>query len=206
MIKNLILLFALLSVNLGFAQQKTPPKKICLTEEEFAATLQALEDLLKANQKLLKIAKEYEEVLASTPKIEIEPLVVVMDEKSRVFLQEKVPGTLNLGSLNYDLQLKIGGTVAKREPPPYGFNLKFKASYLYSFETNRDGEVQGHHSGGIGIEPFYYKHYNINLIIGSRFVGPALGFDITEHFGILAGVGLNWTRSSAIFVGTSFDF
>lgn len=210
-ILNLLFASSLLTISSNliaeqFLSQQKKNTNICLTEQEFQEITKALEDLLSANEKLLKIAKEYEQLLSSTPLITISPLLLIIDDKSRTFLQEKVPGKLSFGNLNYDLDLKVQGTIAKKIPPPYGFNLKFKATYLYSFEINKDGNLRGFHSGGLGIEPFYYKNFNANLIIGSRFIAPAIGYDITEHFGILLGVGLNWTRNSALFVGTSFDF
>lgn len=178
--------------------------KECATDNE--ELMKQLEDLINSNDQLLKKVKELEAIQSATPSLNLSPLNIIVDEEGRVYVKDQLIGDLTIGTLSYKVSMKLNTTIVKARQKEYGFNLKWKAVVVQSYERDGDNHLQSYTSGALGIEPFYYKQFNINLVIGPRLVGPAIGVDITEHFGILSGVGSLYNNNKAFFFGASFDF
>jgi hypothetical protein len=197
--KNFFVLF-LMSTQ-AFADTKATTDPSCPKE-----VIEQYEELIKSNDKLLEKAKQLEELQKSTPSLELEPVDIIVDKDGRVFIKDKVLGKLKFGDLTYDTIIKLNTQVIKANKQSYGFDLKFKAAAIQSYEIDEKGKLNTFASGALAIEPFYYKMYNLNLVIGPRLYAPAIGVDITEHFGGLVGIGFKYNDEKAFFLGAAFDF
>jgi len=206
-----ILLISLLFTAPAFSQNKNPPTteaacNNCLTDSELNEIANQLEALIKSNKELIKKAKELEELQKAQPSMTLDPLVIAIDKDGRVFVKDQLQGKLNIGNLDYDVAMKLDTQVVKAKKEEYGFNLTFKAGVLQNYERQDDGSITSYTSGALVIEPFYYRHYNANLVVGPRLYGPALGVDLTEHFDALVGLGLLYNNDKTFFLGAAFDF
>lgn len=185
-------------------QKLTQKSSDCIADNK--VLIKQLEDLLKSNEQLLIKVKELQTIESATPALKLDNLNIIVDKEGRVYVKDQLIGTLTVGSLSYKVSMKLNTTIAKARDKEYGFDLKWKAVVVESYERNADNKVEVFTSGALGIEPFYYKQFNINLIVGPRLFGPAVGMDITEHFDILTGVGSLYNSQKAFFFGGSFDF
>ena len=201
--KYLLLIILLFITNLQ-AQVKASSLPECISDNK--ELIKQLEDLIKSNDELIVKANELQVLESATPELKLDSLNIIVDKDGRVFVKDQLIGTLNVGPLSYKVSMKINTTIVKAREKEYGFDLKWKAVIIESYERDKDNKVKAITSGALGIEPFYYKQFNLNLIIGPRLYGPAIGVDITEHFDILTGVGSLYNSQKAFFFGASFDF
>lgn len=206
---KLIILMLLFFSQFCFAQSNfavSSDCQKCLTNKEYNQIIKQLEDLLQSNAELIKKAKQLETLQKATPKLELKPISIIVDKQGRVFVNDKVIGKLQIGELSYDVILKLKTQIVTAKSKQYGFGLRFKAVAVFSYELNDKEQLKTYTSPALGLEPFYYQDFNLNLLIGPRIYGPAIGIDITEHFATLIGIGFKYNNEKAFFLGTAFDF
>jgi hypothetical protein len=145
----------------------------------------------------LALANEKKCLQTTQPAFKLDPVVVVVDKEGRVYYSgdEPKPYTLKMSWCTYELTAtgKVALTVAKNEPPVWGFRFrpKFAGSYLFVDGFSSTKAVDG---VDIGIlwDLAYYKAVNFNIATGFRSVGAGLGLDITRNFGGYAGYAFSW--------------
>lgn len=201
MIKWLLLLF-FYSTSL---QAISPKKTISLTPQEYAQIIQRLEDLIESNKKLQKEVENYKQIQIAIPKLSLEPFNIFIDKSGRIFIRDMVSGDLEIGLLSYKVFVKINPKIVKANQE-YGFGIRYKAASIWNYEYDLFGDLVNFQSIALVVEPFYYHAYNVNFLIGPRLYGPALGADLTEHFGILGGLGFLYDDRKTFFIGAAFDF
>lgn len=164
--------------------------------------IQKLEELIHSNEEL---KKQLQNITETTPEIKLDSVSVTVDKDGRVFTKDAIEGTLHIGTLSYDILVKLKTTIVKAKEPQWGLKLKYKAVMLWNPEYNPQG-LKFPSSIGLGVEPFYYKNYSVNLIATTSLYGAALGYDITSHFNAIAGLGFLYNKENTIFLGGAFDF
>ena len=198
MFKKVILILALACASPAYAES---PYEKC--QRENRELVKKVEELLASNEELIEKLRTAE---TSTPEIQLEDLTVVVDKEGRIFIKDELKGKLQVGELSYDITIKLNTTIAKTPKSTFGFRLRPKAYILSTYELNSDDKMEQYTSGAVGFDLLYYKYVNINLLIGNRIYGPAVGVEITDHFGLVGGVGKKYNDDKALFVGASFDF
>jgi hypothetical protein len=178
----------------------------CLTQEQYNQVISQLQDLVTQNTALIAKVKQLEEIQAATPNLKLDPITIVVDESGRVFITDKVNGKLQIATLSYDVSMKLDTTILQPKQKEYGFALKYKAAVIENYEKDSKGELKSYTSGALVIEPFYYHSYSLNLVMGPRLYGPAVGIDLTQHFGALIGIGFEYSATQTFFFGGAFDF
>jgi len=131
------------------------------------------------------------------PKFQLDPIVIITDVEGRVYYSgsQPVPYSVTMKWCNYEVvgQGKLEVTVAKREPPVWGFRFrpKFAGSFLFvdAFKQSSAGEAV---DVGILWDLAYYRSFNLNVATGFRSVGAGLGMDVTKNFGVYAGYAFSW--------------
>lgn len=131
------------------------------------------------------------------PTIQLDPVTVVVDKNGRVYYSgaDPKPYTLKLSWCAYEVTAtgKVALTVARNEPPTWGFRFrpKFAGSYLFVDGFSSTKAIDGV-DVGILWDFLYYKSLNLNASTGFRSIGGGVGFDITSNFGIYAGYSFSW--------------
>ena len=202
--KSLILgLIIFLWSTKSFCEQSTLCEK-CLTQQEYNEIILHLEQLSKVNKQL---ATQLEKIQTQPPQLDLEPIEIVIDNQGRVFIKDKVKGTLQIADLNYKLDVKIKTVVVKSNKNQYGFGIKFKAVGIMNYEKNAD-KLETYSTGALGLETFYYDSFNFNIIGSPRLLGLAVGIDVTNHFDLLIGMGSTNEKDPkrSPFIGGAFDF
>lgn len=179
---------------------------VCLTNQEHDEVVKQLDELIKANVALLEKVKQLEEIQRASPDMQLEPLVITIDKDGRVFIKDQLVGKLKIGDLTYDVSMKLNTTIVRSKQAEYGFNLKLKAGVVQNYERLSTSEIKTYTSGALAIEPYYYRYFNLNAVVGPRLYGPAIGIDVTEHLAALIGLGFLYNDNKTFFIGTSFDF
>lgn len=197
MLNKIILVLALLATP---AYSESPFEQC---KRQKSQCIQKLEELIKSNDKLIE---ELRNIKAQTPKIQLESLELTVDQDFRIFTKDKIKGSIQIGTLSYDLIAKLKLTIVKIPKPELGLRLRPKAYALSSYELDSDDKIRQHNSAALGLDLFYYKYVNINLLLGYRMYGPAIGVDITDHFGLIGGIGIKYNDDKALFIGAGFDF
>ena len=178
----------------------------CLTKDQYNQVISQLQDLVNQNTALIAKVKQLEEIQAATPNLKLDPITITVDDSGRVFVTDKVSGKLQIATLSYDVNMKLDTIVLQPKQKEYGFALKYKAAVIENYEKDLKGELKSYTSGALAIEPFYYHNYSLNLVVGPRLYGPAVGIDITQHFGALIGIGFEYSATQTFFFGAAFDF
>ena len=186
--------------------QPSTSDQICLSRQQYNDTVNQLDQLIKSNQSLLEKAIKLEKIQQSTPNLNLDTLKIAIDKDGRVFVLDQLNGKLQIEDLNYNVNVKLNTSVVKTKQEQYGFNLSLKAAVLENYERQSDGSIKDYTSGALAIEPFYYKYFNINFVAGPRLFGPAFGVDITNHMGLLVGIGFRYDDTKTFFTGLAFDF
>lgn len=131
------------------------------------------------------------------PTIQLDPVTVVVDKDGRVYYSgaDPKPYTLKLSWCTYEVTAtgKVTLTVAKNEPPVWGFRFrpKFVGSYLFVDGFSSSKAIDGVDVGVLW-DFFYYKAFNVNVATGFRSIGGGFGFDITRNFGVYTGYAFSW--------------
>jgi hypothetical protein len=145
----------------------------------------------------IALAEEKKCLQTTQPTIQLDPVTVVVDKDGRVYYSgaDPKPYTMKLSWCSYELTAtgKVALTVAKNEPPVWGFRFrpKFMGSYLFVDGFSSSKAIDGV-DVGILWDFLYYKAINVNVATGFRSIGGGIGFDWTSNFGAYAGYGFSW--------------
>lgn len=146
---------------------------------------------------IITILEEKKCLQTTQPTIQLDPVTVVVDKDGRVYYSgsEPKPYTLKLSWCSYEVTAtgKVAMTVAKNEPPVWGFRFrpKFVGSYLFVDGFSSSEAIDGVDVGVLW-DLLYYKALNLNVATGFRSIGGGFGFDLTRNFGVYTGYGFSW--------------
>jgi len=144
----------------------------------------------------VKLLREKRCQLGEKPKFELDPIQIVIDRQGRVFFTgaDPHPYKLRMTWCSYEIEAvgKVNVVAAMKQPPIWGFRFRPKA-YMGVIPS----EV--FYEGGLGfrdvvdagamVDFLYYDWANLNMTVGYRSVGTAVGIDLTENFGAAVGYG-----------------
>lgn len=205
------LLGLVLSSSPSFAEDTLPfeirKPKVCLDPATYDKVVQQIQDLINSNKTLQEKLKELERLQRATPILDqLEPLQIVIDKEGRVYVKDQLVGKLTLDNLSYDVNLKLKTTIVRAPETEQQsiLDLKLKAAILQSYEPVED-ETKTFVSYGLALEPIHYHQFSLNVLLGNRVYGAALGVDLTEHMDALVGVGARFNDQKALIVGLGFD-
>ena len=160
----------------------------------------------------LELARQKKCMQEVLPEVEASDLVITVDKDGRVYgsgtgLQ---PYTLQVNWCQYTIKAtsQVRLQVAKKGEPRWGFRFRLKATFgVLVAEAFHADEAQDVLDGGLLLEAFHVRWFNINAYVGVRSVGVGVGVDLTKNMGVYVGYSLLWAnwRSSPI-VSTSFAF
>jgi len=125
-------------------------------------------------------------------------IIIFVDKNNRVFSnatgEKQLSGTLELGSMKYDLNLGVTLEVQKKKEPDYGFRLrpKFTASWLVLNTSQISDSPLSLVDLGVDLDVMYFKQLNANAYVGIRSVGVDLGWDIFNNSGVALGIRWEW--------------
>jgi hypothetical protein len=143
-------------------------------------------------------------IVTESPTLKItEPSTIIIDNDDRIYINEKASGILTIGELQYKIDFNLHPTIVKKRPSKYQFHLKPKAFLLYEFDLKT---IQGEGTPGLGVEVFQMYPYNLNVLSTTKTFAVVTGFNITNHFNILSGVGRSYHSNWRLLFGGSFDF
>jgi hypothetical protein len=131
------------------------------------------------------------------PTIQLDPVTVVVDKDGRVYYSgaDPKPYTLKLSWCTYELIAtgKVALTVAKNEPPVWGFRFrpKFAGSYLFVDGFSSTKAIDGV-DVGILWDFLYYKSVNLNASTGFRSIGGGVGLDLFKNMTLYGGYAFSW--------------
>jgi hypothetical protein len=144
------------------------------------------------------------------PTIQLDPVTVVVDKDGRVYYSgaDPKPYTLKLSWCPYEVTAtgKVALTVAKNEPPVWGFRFrpKFVGSYLFVDGFSSSKAVDGVDVGVLW-DFLYYKAFNVNIATGFRSIGGGLGFDLVRNVTLYGGYAFSWwTLKHNLSIGVGF--
>jgi hypothetical protein len=131
------------------------------------------------------------------PTIQLDPVTVVVDKDDRVYYSgaDPKPYSLKLSWCSYEVLAtgKVALTVAKNEPPVWGFRFrpKFVGSYLFIDGFSSSKAIDGVDVGVLW-DFLYYKSVNLNISTGFRSIGGGLGFDLFKNMTLYTGWAFSW--------------
>jgi len=153
-----------------------PPGYVCLEEP----TYQSVKTLL------LKLQKIEE----NEPVFTFEPVFVIVDRNGRVYSSgdrpNEVHGHMLWGDFDVDFVWTPKMEVHQAVEPVGGWRLRVKAITWFNFLAF-DEDFSDGMDFGLGLEPLYYKRFNLQVYAGIRSFGLGFGVDITTNFGVFAG-------------------
>lgn len=146
------------------------------------------------------------------PTIQLDPVTVVVDKDGRVYYSgaNPKPYTLKINWCNYALTAsgKVALTVAKNEPPVWGFRFrpKFVGSYLFVDGFSSSKAIDGVDVGVLW-DFLYYKSFNLNVSTGFRSIGGGVGLDLVRNITLYSGYSFSWwTLRHNPSIGMGFSF
>jgi len=143
------------------------------------------------------------------PELTLDPIVVVEDKEGRVYGSgaQPRPYTIRMTWCNYEVVAsgKVQLTVAKREPPVWGFRFrpKFSSGFLFASAFVKQDALSAIDVGVLW-EGFYYRSVNLNLATGFRSVGIGLGVDLLKNVTLYGGYAVSyegWLSNPYVAVG-----
>jgi hypothetical protein len=192
----LLALTILLWPTLAWAQVSCVEDDTCVSKkdmENFIAVLQEKQCLQKTQ-----------------PTLQLDPVTVVVDKEGRVYYSgdEPKPYTVKVTWCGYDVTAtgKVLLTVAKNEPPVWGFRFrpKFAGSYLFVDGFSSTKAVDGVDIGVLW-DFLYYKAVNLNVATGFRSIGAGVGLDLFRNITLYGGYAFSgWTLKHNPSVGVGF--
>ena len=148
-------------------------------------------------QVFVKLLQEKKCLQGTKPEFKLDPITVTEDKDGRVFVtgSDPLPYTVRMNWCSYEAEAKgkLNVTVAKMEPPTWGWRFRLKAAPGYlpvTALTEKDG-----YAGldfGLLAEPFFFQWTNLNAYVGVRSVGAGVGFDLTRNLGLYVGYAATW--------------
>lgn len=188
----LLILLGILAVSApGWAQESRGP--VCAPP----ATCVPKEDM----DTFVKLLREKQCQLKETPKFELDPIQIVIDQHGRVFFSgaDPKPYKLRMTWCSYVIEAtgKVEVIAAMREPPLWGFRFRPKA-YMgiipteVVYESDEPREFRDFTDAGVMLDFLHYDWANLNAAVGYRSLGAGVGIDLTENFGAYAGYALTW--------------
>jgi hypothetical protein len=159
---------------------------------------------------VVKVLKSYQKLQESTPKITVNPWVVLLDREGRIYsgagdANTDILGTMEWGEFVVAFKFKPVLTMYTRQERDYGFRLRWKA-YVYGKVLYYDNPTSML-DAGVGLDFLYWRWLNFQVIVGFMSCGFSLGVDITKNFGIVGGaVNPYWVWRPTPMVGIYFGF
>jgi hypothetical protein len=160
---------------------------------------------------IVKILTEKQCLQTTQPTIQLDPITIVVDKEGRVYYSgaDPKPYTLKMSWCNYEVTArgKLDLTVAKNEPPVWGFRFrpKFSGSYLFVDGLSSTKAIDGVDVGVLW-DFFYYKSVNLNVSTGFRSIGGGLGFDLVRNVTLYGGYAFSlWTLKHNPSIGLGFS-
>lgn len=200
MFPRLLLLISLLMPS-GSLAQESCPGGTCVQQEDL--------------ELFLRLARDHKCRDETPPKIESEPVNIIVDREGRVFGSgsNPVPHELTIDWCNYHIKVQSDTQlqVAQRVEPTWGFRFRAKATFgvlvADLFNPDLDHEFHEALDGGILLEPFFIQWINLNGYVGVRSLGAGIGYDLTSNFGLYTGYALTWSSwRSNPYVSVYFAF
>lgn len=192
----LMLLIALFSVNTK-AETACGSERMCLPRQDVV-------DFVRAS----RVYRCYQTTL---PEIKLDPLIITMDQKGRLYYSGSEPEPLGLQvkwcDSTVQARANLSVIVAKDIPREWGFRFrpKFSGTFLIvdSFERSFVDGIDV----GVLWDLLYWKDLNLNVATGFRSVGVGAGYDITRNFGAYGGYAFSfWTLRNNVQTGLYFGF
>ncbi|MEW6103626.1 MAG: hypothetical protein AB1630_07440 [bacterium] len=180
---RILILFLILSTSIFSQEMITIPKK-------------DLDDMLKHLNNLKKLEN-------ATPTFELKNYTIIIDNKGRIYTEDKLYGTMTLGYKMYGLVIEMPAIV-NRKDPSLGFKFKIKEVNVLSIGKKKDDlEI----TPAIGFLLQFYRTKRIILsVVGATDVfGTGLSIDFNKKTDLLLGVGINYKGNFSGFIGTSFE-
>ncbi len=145
----------------------------------------------------VQLAKEAKCRSETSPRLQTDPLAVVIDREGRIYGSGAAPYpyTVKLHWCNYDIEARgqVQILAAQLEEPAWGLRFRPKVAVGYlpaTAFTEKDGYAGL--DAGVLLEPFFLSWANVNVYVGARSVGVGLGADLTRNMGAYLGYATTW--------------
>ena len=201
LVRAAILLIALLWVSPAVALDPVPgcPEGYtCLLNETFEKVKLALTKLKKIEE--------------SQPTFKTDPIYIVTDRQDRIYSSggdpEPAKGEMTWGDFVVHFKWSPKLTVSQVVEDDWGFRPRFKAMlWVNVFDFNSD-EPEKFIDVGVAFEFLYVQLANLQLYVGTKSFGAAIGFDFTKNFGLVAGLSFLYRNitSPTPMAGLFFSF
>jgi hypothetical protein len=180
------------------AKPLCPEGFVCLRKEVYAKVKAALAKLAKLEQ--------------TEPKIELDPVYIVTDRQGRVFSSgddpEPASGEMTWGDFQVEFKWVPKLTVSQIVEDEWGFRPRVKAQLWFNFTDFQLDEFERFIDVGVSFEPLYVYWANLQIFVGIKSFGAAIGFDATKNFGFVGGISFLYRNiaSPSPMAGIFFSF
>lgn len=180
MIRKLVLLLLLLAPAYAIsAEDPNTPKTVTIPLTVYADILKHLANLANLEN--------------ATPVMTLQKFQIVKDFDGRVYAQEKIKGTLEVGYLRYSFEVTLPVEIVVREKPKSFFTFRYK---IGAYMDPSRGVSNLKAGGALLIEPFAVGILGVNGYLGSGSAGGAVSVGITKNLDAFAGCGVHFDDGS----------
>lgn len=147
---------------------------------------------------IIEVLKEKKCLQDTKPTFDLDPVNIVVDKDGRIFFSGSNPRpyTLRMKWCHYEVQAEgqVKVIAAVQEPAAYGFRFRPKAFAGYLLADPFRKGISGFSSidGGLMLEGFYVRDFNLNVHVGFRSFGAGIGADLFRNFGGYVGYSVAW--------------
>lgn len=145
-----------------------------------------------------EVLQEKKCLQTTKPTFELDPIIIVTDEKGRVFFSgaDPKPYQLKMKWCNYEADGTgtVNVVAALKEPSTLGFRFRPKAylGYLPAEPLFHNKKGTAGIDAGLMLDFFHWQVANMNVAVGFRSFGLGAGVDVTQNFGLYAGYAMTW--------------
>ena len=181
------------------AYASCPEGQVCIDKDKWSQVRGLLAKLKKVEE--------------SEPVLTMSPFHITIDRSGRVFTDstgsQKGKAKMVWGDFDVDLEYTITAEMHQAVESDWGFRLRIKALAMWlPLAVLEAKEWKESVDFGVGLEPFYWKIFAVQLHAGARTVGGGLNIDITNNFGAYLAAGVPWATPStlAVMTGVGMSF